>query len=223
MDFEPVNVHGNPAGKAEMERLGIPLVPATVVGERFVHGWNPAQLAELVGVPFDDTPALSPQELADSLDNVLYYAQHLCKALTADQLELKHPQRDRVLRNLAFHIFRLGAAFVDSLEQNRYLEAWIVDGPPPELRTGADLEAYGEQVRERLRAWFAAAPADVFDKTIPTYYGEQWVHLHLERTTWHSGQHLRQAYDLLERDGSLPVPPLAAELFEGLPMPAELW
>ena len=91
------------------------------------------------------------------------------------------------------------------------------------LKMLARRELSTTQVRERLRAWFAAAPADVFDKTIPTYYGEQWVHLHLERTTWHSGQHLRQAYDLLERDGSLPVPPLAAELFEGLPMPAELW
>ncbi len=223
MDFEPVNVHGNPAAQADMERLGIPLVPATVVGEQFVHGWNPGQLAALVGVPFDDTPALSPRELAETLDNILYYNQHLVTRLTAAQLALKHPERDRTLRDLAFHVFRLSAAFVDCMEQRRFLEEWLLEGAPPDVRSGDDIAAYGQQVRDRIGAWFEQAQDAVFAGTTPTYYGEQGVHLLLERTTWHAGQHLRQVYDLLETDGSLPVSPLAVELFEGLPMPAEMW
>jgi DinB superfamily len=223
VEFEAVNVHGNPAAQAELTALGIPRVPATLLDERFVHGWNPGALAALVGVAFDDTPALSPGELAETLDNILYYTQHLAKQLTPAQLELKHPERDRTLRDLAFHVFRLSAAFVDALEQGHLEQKWLVEYAGPDCRSGADVAAYGRRVRERLAAWFAQAPEDAFAGEASTYYGPQGVHLLLERTTWHAGQHLRQIYDLLQRDGSLPVPPVAPELFEGLPMPAELW
>jgi len=223
VDFEPVNVHGNPAAQAELTALGIPRVPATIVDGRFVHGWNPGALARLVGVPFDDTPALSPRELAEVQDNILYYAQHLVKRLTPAQLALKHPERDRTLGQLAYHVFRLSAAFVDTMEQGHLEQLWLVEDAPESLRTGEALAVYGQQVRDRLAAWFAQAPDEVFARIASTYYGEQGTHLLLERTTWHAGQHLRQIYDLLERDGSLPVSPVGPELFEGLPMPAELW
>lgn len=218
-----MNVHDDAAAQAEMERLGIPLVPATVVGERFVHGWKPAALAALVGVAFDDTPALTPRELAQALDNVLYYNQHLLVRLSAAQLEIRHPRRNRTLRDLAFHVFRLSAAFVDAMEQDGLQKGWLEEGAPADLQDAQAIADYGRGVRERIAAWFERAPDDVFAGAVRTYYGDQPAHQLLERTCWHAGQHLRQVYDLLEADGSLPVPPLAAELFEGLPMPAELW
>lgn len=218
-----MNVHGNPAAQAELTALGIPRVPATLVDGRFVHGWNPGALAELVGVPFDDTPALSPRELADTLDAELYYAQHLVKLLTEAQLALKYPGRDRTLGQLAYHVFRLSAAFVDTMEQGTLEQRWLVEEAPADLRTGETLAAYGQRVRDRLAAWFAQAPQERFAGVSHTYYGDQGTHLLLERTTWHAGQHLRQIYDLLETDRSLPVSPLAPEVFEGLPMPRDLW
>lgn len=223
MDFEPVNVHGNPAAQAELTAQGVPRVPATVLDGRIVHGWNPAELARLVGVDFDDTPALQPAELAQALDNILYYSQHLVKRLTPEQLAITHPERKRVLRDLAFHIFRIGSAFVDTLEQGMLRQEWYAETAPAEMKAGEDIAAYGQQVRERLADWFAQAPPEVFGQTAHTYYGDQPTHHLLERTTWHAGQHLRQVYDLLETHDALPVPPLSPELFEGLPMPAELW
>lgn len=223
MDFEPVNVHGDAARQAELAALGVPRVPATVRDGHVVHGWNPAALAALVGVPFDDTPALSPVELAEALDNILYYAQHLLKRLDDRQLALKHPHRDRTLRDLGYHVFRLSAAFVDCMEQGRLEQAWLGETAPADVQSGAALAEHGAQARARIAAWLAAAPEAVFARPARTYYGEQRTHLLLERTTWHAGQHLRQLYDLLATDGSLPVGPLAPELFEGLPMPAELW
>ena len=218
-----MNVHGNPARQAELTALGIPRVPATLVDGRFVHGWNPGALAKLVGVDYDDTPALTPRELAQAQDNILYYAQHLAKRLSPAQLELKHPQRDRTLRDLVYHLFRLSVAFVDAMEQGQLPQKWLGETAPPEIQRGAQIEAYGEQVRERLAQWFTQAPEDAFARSVQTYYGEQSAHLLLERSTWHAGQHLRQIYDLLETQRSLPVGPLPLELFEGLPMPAELW
>ena len=218
-----MNVHGNDARKAELAALGVPRVPATVLGESIVHGWNPQALAELVGVDYDGSPALSPAELARSQDNILYYAQHLAKRLTAAQLALKHPERDRTLLQLTYHLFRLSVAFVEAMEQRQFLLDWLTENAPPELESGADLAAFGETVRKRLGAWFGEAQPAVFAEAVPTYYGDQQAHLLLERTTWHAGQHLRQVYDLLETDGSRSGEPLPMELFEGLPLPEELW
>ena len=227
MEFEPVNVHGNPARQAELEALGVPRVPATVLttalGDELVHGWNPAALAKLVGVEYEGGPALTPAELAQAQDNILYYAQHLVKRLSAHQLALKHPERDRTLRNLTFHIFRLSVAFVDAMEQRQFPLEWLIENVPDEMETGEAVAEYGAGVRARLGSWFEAASAGVYAETVPTYYGGQSAHDLLERTTWHAGQHLRQVYNLLERDGSLPGDPLPMELFEGLPLPEELW
>ncbi len=227
MEFEPVNVHGNAARQAELEALGVPRVPATVLttalGDALVHGWNPAALAKLVGVEYDGGPALNPAELAQAQDNILYYAQHRVKRLDHYQLALKHPDRDRTLRNLTFHLFRLSAAFVDAMERREFPLEWLIENVPDEMETGEAVAGYGAGVRARLAAWFEAAPAGVYAEAVPTYYGDQSAHELLERSTWHAGQHLRQVYDLLERDGSLPGDPLPMELFEGLPLPEDLW
>ena len=224
VDFEPVNVLGNPAAQAELKALGVPVVPATVLGEGIVHGWNPSALAALVGVDYDGAIALQPQELAQSLDNLLYYNQNLIRKIPLEKLEtLKHPDRPRVLRDLGFHVFRLSAAFVDTMEQGYFPEEWLIEDAPQDIRTGEEIAAYGEAVRERIRSWFETASEDVFQGMAKTYYGEQLVHELLERTTWHAGQHLRQVYDLLEQDGFLPADSLPDAVFEGLPMPGELW
>lgn len=152
MDFEPINVHGNPEACAELERLGIPLVPATIVGERSVHGWNPGALAELVGAEYDDTPALSPRELSESLSNILYYTQQVVKGADGPQLALKHPERDRTLGVLTHHIVRLSAAFVDAMEQDRFPQEWLTEEPPPDMVRGEALADYSEQVRRRIES-----------------------------------------------------------------------
>lgn len=223
MAFEPVNVHEQTEAMQELERLGINLVPATVLEGRAVHGWNPAALAELVGVPYDDTPALSPADLAECLDTVLYHLQHRVKALPDEALALQHPERPRSLRDLAYHAFRLSAAYVDCLEQGHLPEAWLQETAPADTQSGEALARYGVSVRERLSAWLEVAPPETFARTASTYYGEQNAHALLERTTWHAAQHVRQVFDLLARHGYAPADALPPEVFEGLPMPEQVW
>ena len=46
----------------------------------------------------------------------------------------------------------------------------------------------------------------------------------LERTCWHSGQHVRQIMMLLEQDLKIePKKPLSDDDFSGLPMPEKVW
>ncbi len=223
VDFEPVNVEGNAANLAEMNRLGAPNPPAVAVGERLVHGWQPRAYAELLGVPYEGEDMLAPDELRRRLDTILDLAQAALRRATPEQLELKPPGRDRTAANLGFHVFRLSAAFVDSLEARHFLAEWFRETAPEGMSGGEALAAYGDAVRHRLAAWFATAPAEIYGETTDTFYGECTVHELLERTTWHAGQHTRQIYHLLEESRALPAGSLDPAVFEGLPLPKEMW
>ena len=64
---------------------------------------------------------------------------------------------------------------------------------PPELETRQDLLDYGAGVRSRLNAWWQSAGQDTdFAQSGKVYYGDVTLHEVLERTAWHSGQHMRQ-------------------------------
>ena len=206
-----------------MERLGIPRPPGVALGERVVHGWNPDGYAALLGVSYRAAKKFSPAELASRLDRVLEAAQKLTERFDATQMEHVPPERKRTLRDLTFHVFRVGLSFADAVDRAALPEAWFEERAPKELVTGADVARYGALVRARLTGWFQGAGGDEFTRTVQTYYGPQAADELLERTTWHAGQHLRQLYVLGERLGVTPPAPLPMDALAGLPLPEALW
>lgn len=212
-----------PEARAELQRVGVPLVPAVVVGDRAVHGWNPAGYAGLLGVDWQPGPALAPAELAARLDVILDAAEALVASMPAAHIGFRPPERDRSLGQLAFHVFRLALAFADGVDRGRFPEDWLQEQAPAALAEGPALARYGALVRARLQGWFAGAGGDEFARVVQVYYGPQTGHELLERTTWHAAQHLRQLYDLAGRLGIVPPRPLPVAAFAGLPLPAALW
>ncbi|MFQ5898562.1 MAG: DinB family protein [Candidatus Methylomirabilia bacterium] len=198
-------------------------VPAVLTGERAVEGWSPRAVAELLGVPYAEPERLLPALLLERLDRILAGAQRAIRQVPVEKLELKSPDRDRPVRQLGYHVFRLSAAFVDGVEQNQYPYEWLVEPVPPELGDGEAIARYGERVRSRLREWRARAESAVYARPVTTYYGAQTVHELLERTTWHAAQHLRQLYAFLGMMDVQPDEPLGDEDFKGLPLPEALW
>ncbi len=96
--------------------------------------------------------------------------------------------------------------------------------PPPEtMRSFADIAVFGESVRRHLVSWWAAKADHSGKETVQMYYGPQSLHETLERTTWHSGQHIRQWIMLLGMAGVTPDQPLQPADYEGLPMPMNAW
>lgn len=205
----------------DLRRLGIPIFPATIFGDRFVHGWNPRALAELVGIRYVEGPRLSPDELWRRLDAILAANQAAIRAVPAEHLDMKAPDRDRTLRQLAYHVFRLSAAFADCREQGRFPEAWLLEEAPPGSNDAASIARYGHDVRERLAA-FCRRPGWC-EGSVETYYGGQTAHELMERTTWHAAQHVRQVYWFLERLGISVAQPLTEDHLRGLPVPKEVW
>ncbi len=147
----------------------------------------------------------------------------LLAAVPDDRIEFTPPERNRTLRDLGHHVFRLSLAFVDGMDQGEFPGWWLQDPPPPGCRTGGDVARYGALVRARLQGWFAGTGPDEYARIVNVYYGPQSGHDLLERTTWHAGQHLRQLYDLADRIGVAPPRPIPASALEGLPLPASLW
>jgi hypothetical protein len=219
--FEAIDAEAQPEAWAALRRLGVPALPAVTRGERVVHGWNPQALAELVGVPYAEPPRLAPGELLQRLDRVLAAAERALRQVPPEHLELTHPGRDRTVRQLGYHLFRLSLAFRDAHREGRLPKAWLDEAAPATLADGPAIADYGAGVRCELAAWFAQPEAVTGD--IETYYGRQTAHALLERTVWHAAQHLRQLYALLERVGIAPDTPLGDEEWAGLPLPREVW
>jgi len=219
--FEAVDVAATPAAWETLRALGVPAVPAVVAGGRAVHGWNPKALAALLGVPYQEAARLPAAELAQRLDRVLAAAQRAMRQVPREHLGMTHPGRDRSVRQLGFHVFRLSLAFGEAMRERRLPKAWLDEEAPAALADGPAIAAYGDGVRAALAAHFALPGA--CDGVVETYYGPQTGHELLERTTWHAAQHLRQLYAFLERMGVTPESPLGAADYAGLPLPAELW
>jgi hypothetical protein len=220
--FEEADVASEPAARADLDRLGIPLVPAVVVGgDRYVHGWNPAALAALMGVSYVEPPRLAVPELAGRLDRVLDGAARALRQIPAGRLDDRPASgRERSVRQLVFHLFRVGLAYPDAMTTGHLPQEWLQEQVPPGKREPPDLLAYGASVRAQVAA-FLARPGSA-EGRVSTYYGDQTAHQLLERTTWHAAQHLRQLYAFLERAGVTPEAPLGAADWAGLPLPREL-
>jgi len=219
--FEGFDVEAEPERRRDLEPFGIPRVPATIVGGRAVDGWNPKALAELVGVPYAECEPLTPPELARRLDTVLAAAQRAIRQIPLEHLGMKAPGRDRTVRQLGFHVFRVSAAFADTREQGHLSGDWFEERPPAEMTDGDAVARYGDTARRRLAA-YCARPGWC-DGTVSTYYGAQSAHEFMERTTWHAAQHLRQIYWFLDRMGVRADSPLTDADLDGLPIPQDVW
>jgi hypothetical protein len=206
---------------AELERLGVRSVPVLSRGDKYTFGQSTKQIVDFLGLTEKSGPELSTDQLAARVSKFMDAALELIPLMPADRLDTHVPGRPRSYRTLAFHLFRVIDAFLDANENVTLVQAMFREEPAPDAGTDA-LVAYGAKVRDRFRAWWQAgdtAPS----KTLQTYYGPQSLHELMERTTWHSGQHVRQYMMLLEKEGVTHHRPLVAADFAKLPMPQNVW
>lgn len=206
---------------AELQRLGVRSVPVLSRGDKYTFGQSTKQIVDFLGLTEKSGPELSTDELAARVTKFMDAALELIPLMPADRLDIHVPGRPRSYRTLAFHLFRVVDAFLDANENVTLVQAMFREEPAADASTAA-LVAYGTKVRDRFRAWWQAgdtAPS----KTLQTYYGPQSLHELMERTTWHSGQHVRQYMMLLEKEGVSHHRPLVAADFAKLPMPQNVW
>jgi hypothetical protein len=208
---------------AELARLGARSLPVVSRGERFTFALVLDDVADFLGIDGEAGPTLSAAELLAKLDLVLGALQRLIRQIPDDRLGETLPNITRTYRELGHHIVRIVEVFLEAAEGAELSYEALTAPPPTRLRCGADIADYGHEVARRLDRWAAAIADAAWQSEVRTYYGPQTLHQALERTTWHSAQHVRQVTMVLAGLGVAPDRPLTAADLAGLPLPEKVW
>ena len=224
VDYESINVHGNATGMEELRKLGARSVPIVARGGKFVFAQTLTDVIKFLNLDVRLHERLSPDALVERLGLVLTAAARYVRQIPGDQLDKPFRNRNRPIRALSHHVFRIPEAFLEAMQQNRPLTyELIMQEAAPGLRTSEDIARFGEGVLARVNAWWAAFPDHGCQAMMDTYFGRHSVHEVLERTTWHPTQHARQLVLILESLNIRPDRPLTAADLAGLPLPDKAW
>ena len=214
----------DPAGRAELARIGARSIPVLSRGDEFVFAQNIAQVVQFLKLGEKTGPVLSPAELVERLLRFIDTALRIIPQMPDRELDTEVPNRPRRYRVLAHHMFRIPESFVEVTEGAEFTQGRPTAIPNEGDMAGtAALAAYGRKVREKVARWWAEAADKSCQQIVETYYGPQKLHEVLERTTWHIGQHTRQWNMLLGMAGIQADYPLGDADFAGLPMPKKVW
>lgn len=199
-------------------------MPVVSRGGQFVFAQVIKDVVDFLDLPDDTAPELSPEELSAKLDRILETAIRLTRQMPDEHLEDLLPNRPRSWRVLMHHIYQIPVAFLEMEELGRTLTYEALTEPPPAvMRTSSAIADHGEAVRARFNAWWSRAAGEDFSSRVPTYFGGTTRHEMLERTVWHSAQHVRQVASLLAQAEVAPDRPLAADDLRGLPLTEKVW
>ncbi len=218
--FESIDVSAHPEAMKDLLAFGVKTVPVVARGGEFVFAQALEDVSKFIGKRFEVT-RLTPEELIQKWLTVLRVAQRHARQIPAARLQERAVEsRDRSIRDLAYHVYQVPDAFLQAVEDGvEDLTAVYNATPPPD----ADLQDYGKRITKKIEGWWKALPDKSCRQTVKTYYGVRPLHELLERCAWHSAQHARQIFAVLERLGVEPQGRLTAEDYAGLPMPKGLW
>jgi len=216
----------NDAGGRELlfEKYGLRKVPVLAKDDKYAFGQMLDPFAKLAGLPMPGAGRLSPEQLYRKQEMVFAAAQRYAPQFPLERFrERVIPHREREIRTLCFHVFRIGEAFLETWNGAEYSVKIADNEPPDAMRTGDDIARYGASVWKRYDAWWSALEDRALTRMLKTYYGDTVAHHLYERVTWHSAQHCRQLVAVLERMGIEADGPLTSADLAGLPLPERLW
>ena len=221
--FESCDVANDIDAAARLRALGLRSVPVVALANAaagakgFAFGVDLRAVAELVGVPFQASPALPVEELKQRLRAALEIAMRLASEFPPERLQDKLPRRNRTCLGLANHLVEIAAVFLRVCDGARFDVEASAAIPQTELGV-ADLGARSKALAKCL------AEAEVQgSRTVETFFGPQPLHLVLERCAWHTMQHARQLEMMLTRTGVAPKQPIPPHLLRDLPVPTAVW
>jgi hypothetical protein len=220
-----IDVLNDPGGRELLfNKYGLRKVPVLAKGDKFAFGQMLDPFAKFAGVPMPGANGLSPEQLYKKYEMVFAAAQRYARQFPADRFrEQVIPHRERVVRTLCYHVFRIGESFLETWDGAEYSVKIADNEPPDSMQTGDDIARYGASVWKRYEAWWNGLEDRTLSRMLKTYFGETPAHKVFERVTWHSAQHCRQLIAVLERMGIQADGPLTASDLAGLPMPERLW
>jgi uncharacterized damage-inducible protein DinB len=220
-------VGADPAALAELQALKLQVVPVTLIDGHPVIGFNRVALTNALGLsePTRQEEEQGPAWMLRKFETVLGAAMRATGQIPDSQIDWTSPERGRNLRQFTFHLFDRPNLMLNAYEtrtfraedRGRYI------GEALQRRDVADIVAFGEQVGERVRAFFRSAALDTLATTIDTYMGPLTLQQLLDLGLGHSVHHLKQLYVFMEQIGIPPDRPLSQSDFDGVAVPTELF
>ena len=201
-------------------------VPVVALGQQYVFAQNLEDVAEFVGLQGTGHTPLPPGQLILKWVLVLRAVQRYIRQVPAARLDERViDNRDRSIRLMGHHVFRIAEAFLETTVDGVEYSAQLANQPPADgtFTTGPEIAAYGDGVNKRLQQWWDGLADKSCEGKVKTFFGLQPIHALFERSTWHSAQHARQLAAVLERFGIEPEVRLTKEDLAGLPWPEGLW
>ena len=222
IEFESIDVHNDPEGRAALDALGARSVPVVALGSRYTLCQSMNDVIRFLDLKTTPTPPLPAVELVKKLAHVLESNARYTRQFSAAHFHEPFRNRNRTPAGLTFHVFRVAEMGIEASQQIE-LRFEGFDDLPPSHWQAEDIARWGEYVRDKLLAWWEGETDRSLAYDVPTYYGRRSMHEVLERTAWHSAQHTRQVMLMLESYGTQPNGPLTAADLAGLPLPDEVW
>jgi len=224
VDYTSINIAADPDGLTQLRELGVRTVPVVAKGKDYVMGLSLRDVGAFLGLTDQGPGMLPPEELVQRLDWILSAAQRYLRQLPDSEMQAQLPGRPRSYRDLTHHLFQISRAFLGVASGQELTYEKLGESPGDDLVTFADIADDGEVTRSNLLAWWETTGGKTdFTATVSTYYGPQSLHETLERTTWHTGQHVRQLLFILDGMGIVTDQPIGDRELAGLPLPNEVW
>jgi glutaredoxin-like protein NrdH len=156
VEFDVKDIENDPTALEELRSLGLMSVPVVRKGDKYVHGWNPTRVGELVGFEAREV-STTPEQMLSSMRTILDATIRAVAQVPSEMLTWASPDRDRPLRQLLHHMFRyyeLGVD-VDILGEFPARTTWSRTRDVPSFDRTERLVRYGEATREKFNAWFS--------------------------------------------------------------------
>lgn len=222
-----IDILANPEGADKLKSLGIRNVPVIIKGDDYIFAQNLREVARFVEVDNIKFNQVSPEQLISKWLHVLSASQRYIQQVPEAELnDAVISGRDRSIRDMGHHIFRIGEAFLETaINGAEFASMQLTEVPlkEGEFTSGSEIADYGQLIISRLNGWWAELDDRTCEQKVNTFFGVQPLLVLFERSTWHSAQHARQLINILERYGIEPNGRLTEKDFEGLPLPASVW
>jgi uncharacterized damage-inducible protein DinB len=215
---------GDEGGMDALRALGARSVPVVSRGDKYVFAQVIKDVVDFLGLEEETRPELTPAQLAQRYQDIVGRAVSLTRQMPDECLERELPNRPRSWKVVMHHVFQIPNAFLEMEESGQPMRYETMIAPPPdEMQTSDDIARFGEGVATRFAKWWQQNQDSDFDRRIEVYFGQTSRHEMLERTVWHSTQHVRQIASLLEQAGVTPAQPLTPAHIQGLPLTEKIW
>ena len=175
-------------------------MPVTVIADQAIVGFNPNQLADALQLDVKTAPH-DPSETVPLLKRLLEAVERAVRQMPDDKLDWAAPDRDRPMREFAYHIFMM--------VQNTMEEISTGVAPARSDFIGRsyisfqDIADYGRTVIEQYRTWAPKQDVDALRTPLAKANTRSRAEL-LDQIAGHTTQHLRQLYSVLENFGITP-------------------